>query len=123
MKAIYITITACLLLTSCNNSHRKQDVLLTDVIQATADKPDTIEVDAVTSATNLANEMVLNGTFVLSPQRQASVTLSIDGIVKNTSLLPGMYVRKGELLATLENPEFINLQQNYLDACAQSERC
>ena len=122
MKAIYITFTACLLLTSCNNSHRKQDVQLPDIIQATADKPDTVEVDAVTSATSHANEMVLNGTFVLSPQRKASVTLSVDGIVKNTSLLPGMYVRKGELLATLENPEFINLQQNYLDACAQSER-
>jgi len=126
MKAIYITITAFLLLASCNKSPKNENTESTveskpDIIQTAADKPDTVKVDAVTSATSLANETAFNGTFVLSPQRQASVTLSIDGIVKNTSLLPGKYVRKGELLATLENPEFINLQQNYLDACAQSE--
>jgi len=126
MKAIYITIIAFLLLASCNKSPKNENTESTveskpDIIQTAADKSDTVKVDAVTSATSLANETAFNGTFVLSPQRQASVTLSIDGIVKYTSLLPGKYVRKGELLATLENPEFINLQQNYLDACAQSE--
>lgn len=82
---------------------------------------DAVATDAVTSATSLAKDATFNGTFELPPQQQVTVTLSIDGIVKNTSLLPGKYVRKGELLATLENPGFIDLQQNYLDACAQCE--
>ena len=43
------------------------------------------------------------------------------GIVRNTSLLPGQYIQKGTLLATLDNPDFINLQQTYLDSHAQAE--
>lgn len=76
--------------------------------------------DAVTGATQL-NEVSFNGTLVLPPRRFATVALTMGGIVKNTSLLPGMYVKKGEVLAILENPEFILLQQEYLDSYAQSE--
>lgn len=43
------------------------------------------------------------------------------GVVKNTSLLPGQYVSKNAVIATLENPEFITLQQTYLDSHAQTE--
>ncbi|NDV56323.1 efflux RND transporter periplasmic adaptor subunit [Parabacteroides sp. 52] len=125
MKAIYITVATLLLMMGCSNlkneNPEKADESKPDTEQVELETKDTVKVDAVTSATSLARDAAFNGTFVLSPQRQASVTLSIDGIVKNTSLLPGKYVRKGELLATLENPEFINLQQNYLDAFAQCE--
>ncbi len=125
MKAIYITVATLLLMMGCSNPKNEQSEKITDTKpdteQVEPETRDTVKVDAITSATSLAKDAAFNGTFVLSPQRQASVTLSIDGIVKNTSLLPGKYVRKGELLATLENPEFINLQQNYLDAFAQCE--
>ena len=73
------------------------------------------------SAPFVLNEATFNGIFVPASGKHVTVTLSIGGIVKYTSLLPGNRVQKGELLATLENPEFINLQQNYLDACAQTE--
>lgn len=82
---------------------------------------DTTQVDAMTSATSKANQVSFNGTIVLPPQRQATVALTLGGIVKSTSLLPGQHVAKGALLATLENPEFINLQQTYLDSHAQTE--
>ncbi len=85
-------------------------------------RQDTVQspADAVTGATQL-NEVSFNGTLVLPPRRFATVALTMGGIVKNTSLLPGMYVKKGEVLAVLENPEFILLQQEYLDSYAQSE--
>lgn len=125
MKAIYITAVTLLLVMGCSSPKNESSEQGTEsrpaVEQVDPETKDTVTVDAITSATSLAKDAAFNGTFVLSPQRQASVTLSIDGIVKNTSLLPGKYVRKGELLATLENPEFINLQQNYLDASAQCE--
>lgn len=82
---------------------------------------DTARVDARTSATSRPNEVTFNGTIVLPPQRQATVALTLGGIVRNTSLLPGQSVRKGEVLATIENPEFITLQQTYLDSHAQAE--
>lgn len=124
MKTMYILLAILLLIAGCSNPGKETSgEVTTTKPQAEQVEPakDPAKVDAVTAATSLAKEAAFNGTFVLSPQRHASVTLSIDGIVKNTSLLPGKYVRKGELLATLENPEFINLQQNYLDAAAQCE--
>ncbi|MCD7937547.1 MAG: efflux RND transporter periplasmic adaptor subunit [Tannerellaceae bacterium] len=67
------------------------------------------------------DDLYLNGTLVLPPQNFASVTLIMGGTVHSTHLLPGEYVKKGTTLALLENIEFINLQQTYLEATAQTE--
>ena len=78
-------------------------------------------VNAITSATSKPNQVSFNGQIVLPPQRQATVALTMGGVIKHTSLLPGQHVNKSTLLATLENPEFIALQQTYLDSHAQTE--
>lgn len=75
----------------------------------------------MTAATSKPNQVSFNGIIVLPPQRQATVALTLGGIVRTTTLLPGQTVAKGSLLATLENPEFINLQQTWLDSHAQTE--
>lgn len=82
---------------------------------------DTVAIDGVTEATNVANIALFNGILVLPPQQHATVTLPISGAIRHTSLLSGHYVRKGEVIATLDNPDFITLQQTYLDALAQTE--
>ena len=79
------------------------------------------QVDAVTSATSKPNQVSFNGRIVLPPQRQATVALTMGGVIKSTSLLPGQYVSKNTVLATLENPDFILLQQTFLDSHAQTE--
>ena len=82
---------------------------------------DSIQVDAITSATSKPNQVSFNGTMVIPPQRMATVSLTMGGVIKSTSLLPGEPVRQGSVLATLENPDFITLQQTYLDSHAQTE--
>lgn len=89
--------------------------------QSDADATAQPEVDAITSATSRPNQVSFNGRIVLPPQRQATVALTIGGVIKNTSLLPGQHVTKNSVIATLENPEFITLQQTYLDSHAQTE--
>ncbi|MCD7901658.1 MAG: efflux RND transporter periplasmic adaptor subunit [Bacteroides sp.] len=125
MKATNIAIALLLLTASCSSPQKENTeqpaASRPAPVEVETEKTEAEKIDAVTSATNVSNEAVFNGTFVLSPRHHASVTLSMDGIVKNTTLLPGKYVKKGELLATLENPEFVDLQQNYLDASAQCE--
>ncbi|MDL2212906.1 efflux RND transporter periplasmic adaptor subunit [Bacteroides sp. OttesenSCG-928-E20] len=125
MKAIYILVAILPLAVGCsgvkNERVERENDLVATVERVETEVRDSVQTDVVTSATSLEKEATFNGTFVLLPGQHASVTLSMDGIVKSTSLLPGKYVRKGELLATLENPEFINLQQSYLDASAQCE--
>jgi cobalt-zinc-cadmium efflux system membrane fusion protein len=77
--------------------------------------------DAITAATRTNTQPTFNGVLVIPPQRHATVTLFMDGVVKNTSLLSGTFVRRGQLLATLENPEYIALQQTYIESYAQEE--
>ena len=80
-----------------------------------------LQADAVSGATAVATQPSFNGTMVLPPESHATVTLTMDGTVRATSLMPGAYVRRGDVLCTLENPSFIDLQQTYLDSHAQTE--
>lgn len=84
-----------------------------------AAQTDTTAVDGTTAATGSARSASFNGTLEISPERLATVTLTMGGVVRTLSLLPGSYVSQGTLLATLENPEFIQLQQTYLESQAQ----
>jgi RND family efflux transporter MFP subunit len=43
------------------------------------------------------------------------------GFIRNTSLIPGQAVRKGQLLATIENQEFVDIQQQYLESKSKLE--
>ena len=62
-----------------------------------------------------------NGVIVSAPQSEATIAVTMGGIVRQADLVPGQFVQKGSIIATLENPEFITLQQNYLEALAQEE--
>ena len=124
MKKIVLPI-AVLLLASCDSSNKQTENAIetpsSDTAVVATALPDTVQVDGVTSATAIANPASFNGVLVIPPQNFATVTLSMGGIVKELSLLPGTYVRKGTLLGVLENPDFIDLQQAYLDSRAQLE--
>ncbi len=128
MKTILISV-AVLLMTACHTSTPEKERIEPEAQPETVETggetsetvPDTAGVDAVTSATAMPNHSSFNGTMIVPPQRHATVTLTMGGTVHSTNLLPGDYVRKGAVLATLENPDFINLQQSYLDAHAQTE--
>ena len=121
MKKIFYPVLL-LVLAACKNPEQTSETIVP--APAIADIPtDTVttQVDGITSATSKPNQVSFNGTIVLPPQRQATVALTMGVVVKHPSLLPGQKVRPGALLATLENPYFIELQQNYLDSNAQAE--
>lgn len=65
---------------------------------------------------NISTVLRLNGMLDVPPQNLISVSAPLGGFVKNTELLQGMKLKKGQVLAVLENPEYITLQQEYLDA-------
>lgn len=72
-----------------------------------------MEVVTVSSSLNL------NGKIEVPPQNLISINVPTGGFVKSTKLLPGMPVRKGEILAIMEDPQFIQLQEDYLTAKAR----
>jgi cobalt-zinc-cadmium efflux system membrane fusion protein len=61
----------------------------------------------------------VNGVLDVPPDQLMSVTAPLGGIVESTALLQGTHVRKGQVLAVIRNPEFIQLQQSYLETQSQ----
>lgn len=61
----------------------------------------------------------VNGKLDVPPQNMVTISMPYGGLVKNTELLQGMYIRKGSVLATLENADYIQMQQDYAEAVYQ----
>ena len=57
-----------------------------------------------------------NGMFAVPPENQADVSAYFSGYVKNISLLPGDIVKKGQTLFTIENPAYLQVQQDFLES-------
>jgi cobalt-zinc-cadmium efflux system membrane fusion protein len=58
------------------------------------------------------------GIVDVPPQNRASITAFYGGYVKQSKLLVGDAVKKGDLLLTIENPEYLTIQKNYLQTKA-----
>tara|TARA_R110001583_G_scaffold15308_6_gene63145 strand:- start:63 stop:1229 length:1167 start_codon:yes stop_codon:yes gene_type:complete len=71
------------------------------------------------SQQNFPVEVVVAGTIDVPPQNKAIVSAFAGGYIKRTPLLIGNKVKKGQPLLTLENPEFIQLQQDYQESFEQ----
>ena len=67
----------------------------------------------------LSGTTKVNGVLDLPPKSLVSVSTPLEGIVKSTEMLQGMKVTKGTLVAVMQNPEFIQMQQDYLDYSSQ----
>ena len=63
----------------------------------------------------VAQRITVNGKLDVPPQNLVIISAPLGGFVKSTKLLSGMKVKKGDVLAVLENQEYIQLQQDYLD--------
>lgn len=129
MKHTILCVLA--ILTACNSSSDTKQEMPTSVTadSATVISPDSAAysqpydstaIDGTTAATAI-NKVSFNGTLIVPPQNFASVTMLMGGIIRSANLLPGSYVKKGTLLATLNNLDFISLQQTFLESQAQTE--
>ncbi len=65
---------------------------------------------------NLGSTLKVNGQLELPPQNKASVSAIIGGRVESVAVIEGDKVRKGQVIARLNNPEFITMQREYLSA-------
>ena len=72
-----------------------------------------IGTPVVTQASGI---LKLQGSIDVPPQSTVSVSFPLGGYLKRTDLLPGVHVRKGQILGVLEDMQYIQLQQDYLSA-------
>ncbi|HAT80544.1 MAG TPA: efflux transporter periplasmic adaptor subunit [Flavobacterium sp.] len=117
MKNIFIIIISFLAI-SCKKEVKEtklevflkeNEVVLTDAQMRNA----TIETISMAEKT-ISSIIKINGKIDVPPQNLVSVSAPLGGYLKSTKLLPGMHVNKGEVIAVMEDQQYIQLQQDYL---------
>jgi cobalt-zinc-cadmium efflux system membrane fusion protein len=69
----------------------------------------------------ISGSVKANGVLDVPPQQLVSISAPLAGFLKNTTLLQGSHIKKGQVVATIENLDFIQLQQDYLDSKSHFE--
>lgn len=121
MRKIILTTITAIILTSCGqNQSKNSPEIISDVVSNSI----TLSPDQLRAANiklgHVERKMVgttlqVNGMLDVPPQNLITISAPMGGFVKATKLLQGMKVKKGEVLATLESQDYIQLQQDYLD--------
>lgn len=63
----------------------------------------------------------LNGKVEIAPSHISSISSIMGGHIKSINVINGSHFSKGQVLAVVEDPQFIQLQQDYLVTKAQLE--
>ncbi|REC71678.1 efflux transporter periplasmic adaptor subunit [Epilithonimonas hispanica] len=63
----------------------------------------------------------LNGKVEIEPSHISSISSIMGGHIKSINVINGSHFSKGQVLAVVEDPQFIQLQQDYLVTKAQLE--
>ena len=100
-----------------SKAEEEEEVLPEDIVEMRADqiKLANIETGAIEMRA-MSGTLKVNGIISVAPQNLATVSAPLGGFIKNTTLMPGNSVTKGQTLAIIENQQFIDIQQNYLEA-------
>lgn len=118
MKKYIIILILLGLFTSCKKEIqeakpkaflKENEVVLTDAQMRNA----TIETISM-SEKSISSILKINGKIDVPPQNLVSVSVPLGGYLRSTKLLPGMHVNKGEVIAVMEDQQYIQLQQDYL---------
>lgn len=120
MKKIFLTISILTLL-GCGQKEENNTVGSTSkVVESTIVKLNPAQIaNAEIQTAKLVEKEIsatirLNGKIDVPPQNLISVSVPLGGYLKSTEMLPGKIVRKGEVLAVLEDQQYVRLQQDYL---------
>ena len=122
-KFSIIILSLIISLNSCKNGNRKPvsnpvaETLPDNIVELREDQIKLADIQTgVVELRSVTNTLKVNGIISVAPQNQATVCMPLGGFIKNTTLLPGNAVDKGQTLAVVENQDFVDIQQNYLEA-------
>jgi cobalt-zinc-cadmium efflux system membrane fusion protein len=127
LSSLIMLIAAIVWLSSCsskgNSDAAKAEETKTeeaDMVDLSEDQFKTVNIQyGAVEDKNLSSVIRASGEIEAPPQQLITVSSPYGGVVKNIPLLEGKFVSQGQVIAVLENPEFIQLQQDYLDYKSQ----
>jgi cobalt-zinc-cadmium efflux system membrane fusion protein len=98
-------------------SQAKQDSTIQNIVTLTGEqlKSANLSIGQVQNK-DMHQVLKVNGLIDVPPSNIVSISIPLGGYLKKTNLIPGMFVKKGALLAVIEDPIYIQLQQDYLTA-------
>ena len=124
MKRLY-TLLITLIFLACGKQEKQEQVetentLGSNQVTVSITQFETEKMDLGTLLEQEFNESIKATGFIdVPPQNKSSVSTFMEGYVKRTPLLVGDKVNKGQLVVTLENTEYVELQQQYLEVAEQ----
>jgi cobalt-zinc-cadmium efflux system membrane fusion protein len=128
MKNIYIVFLWVLALQSCGNNKNKTapeipapSLNTTTVILTDAQLKNAAIETGKPAEKSIHSVIKLNGQVDVPPQSLISVSFPLGGYLKKSDLLPGTEVRKGQVIAVMEDQSYVQLQQDFLTAKAKME--
>ena len=126
MKPIYIsTLLLAFLLSGCKGEAEKPEQDLPEAIKEGQIRISNTQFESNGMALGNPARMEfpevirVTGIIDVPPENRVIISAVYGGFVKKISLLEGDPVRKGQVVITLENPEFLQLQQGYLEVREQ----
>jgi RND family efflux transporter MFP subunit len=116
VAALFIALISCNGSKKSDGEAKEVEILPEDIVELRGDqiKLANIETGAIENR-SLSSTLKVNGMVTVAPQNFATVCMPMGGFIKNISLMPGNKVSKGQTLAILENQEFVDIQQAYLE--------
>lgn len=130
LSNILVPVCAAILLLAACNSEQKPAATETNATEAIPEEEVSItalQYKAADIATGtvesreMGTTVKVNGMLDVPPQQKVGVSVPIGGVVKSTDMLQGTHVHKGEVIATMEHMDYVQLQQDYLDVKSQYE--
>jgi cobalt-zinc-cadmium efflux system membrane fusion protein len=121
--ALFVSMLLIVALTACGGKKKeahageKHEEMGPDRVELTAEQAKLAGVAlGSVEMRSLSGILKVSGMVTVAPDRSASVCTPLGGYVKSIAVMPGKLIRKGQVLSIVENQEFIDIQQNYVEA-------
>jgi len=94
------------------SEHQEEEQTITEL---TADQMKAVGIElGPIEQRDISNKDRVNGMLKVPNSDKAVVTAMFGGIINTVNIHEGDYVRKGQVIATISNPEYIDVQEQYL---------
>lgn len=115
-KIIYISLLISIISCKTNSENQKEtETVDTNNITLTEAqfKNASIETGQLEQK-SISSILKVNGKIDVPPQNMVSISMPLGGYLKSSHLLPGMHLKKGEIIAKMEDQQYVQIQQDYL---------
>ncbi len=118
---MYIILLTTIILSSCGTNPKStttkedSDDVASNIVQLTKEQASLAQLELAPIEQGKMKGMThLNGIIDVPPTGIASVSIPMGGYIQDINLIPGTFVKKGQVLATVKDPAYVQLQENYL---------